>query len=146
MTAFPPPDPDRLVPQGTPVAVPAPRCGLTRAARWILGIGWVVLAVAAGTVLRAAEVVGDPPRGADWRVLTALLPAAALVALALDRRGVLVLSALGGAQLVGLGIVDLVDGRTNLAVLGGALGVSGLLLTLAGAGGRVDRSGTARPA
>ena len=138
MSATPLPDPAVAVEE----APPQPRA-LTPGWRLVLVAGWALLMACLGLVANTGFILGTSPFWLRTYVTPFILPTAALLLAAADRKPVIPVSWIAAAVLGVIGIIDMfVAPAMGLCEL--LLAVLGALLTLAARTGRVVPEDTAK--
>lgn len=134
----PPPPPPTML--RTPLPPPPPllrRRNLTNGWRWTLAFGWG--AVIAGLLVlyySAVDVVGQRIVWFNLMAVPVVLPAIVIIAIGLDWKATLPLSALATGSVGVLGVLDLSRGHHVVGLAELALAGSGLAITLAALAGR----------
>jgi len=138
--AVPSPSPFAPPQLHTPLPPPPPvlrRRNLTNGWRWTLALGWGGVIVGLMILYyNAVEVVGQHIVWLNLQVVPVILPAIVIIAVGLDWRATLPLSALATGSVAILGVLDLSRGHHVVGVGELALAGSGLCITLASLAGR----------
>jgi hypothetical protein len=128
------------VPLRTPLPPPPPvlrRRNLTGGWRWVLAVGWIAIVVSLLFLYDAAvRIVGEQ---IVWNRLMAapiVVPALVVIAVGLDWKLTLPISALAAGSVAVVGALDLHKGYQTVGAAELALAASGLLLTIAALAGR----------